>query len=179
MNLFVVWTESYGEALKISNLLSNQGGHVLDCSIIGKWSQVMVHFEDKTIEKSLSSLALTNTHKKAWLPGIKNEIVESYLSLSTQKVGEFLLTIEADFIGDVFELLQVLNLEQYPLVDLRLLRFSEPRCLLILTGAQSESDKLLVLIENLKAQGKNKFKSEMIMPVSNPIRELFHHSPQS
>lgn len=176
MNVFVLWTESYGEALASANHLALGGGHILDCSMIGKWSQVLVHFEDVNSEKKISELKLGAEHKKAWFPDIKNNIVESFLSLSTQKVNEFLLSVETPFIGDIFELLQSVNLEQFPIVDLRLLRFNEPKSLLLLTGALSDSDRLLVLIENLKAQGKNNLRCELISLVAPAIKDLFHYS---
>lgn len=175
MNLFVLWTESYGEALKVANQLATNGGHVLDCSIIGKWSQVMVHFEKLDSEKYLSNLQLNPNHKKAWIPGLKSQIIESYLSLSSNNVADFLLSIETSFVGDVFELLQNLNLEHFPIVDFRLLRFNEPKTLLLLTGSEADSDQLQVILENIKAQGKNGFHFEMTKSVVPAIKELFHH----
>jgi hypothetical protein len=176
MNLFVLWTESYGEALKTANQLAEQGGHILDCSIIGKWSQVLVHFGDVKAEKIVSELRITSQHKKTWLPEIKKQTVESYLSLSTQKIEEFLITVETPFIGDIFELLQAVNTDQYPIVDLRLLRFNEPKSLMLLTGAAKEADQLLVIIENFKARGKTNLQVEIIKSVAPPIKELFHYS---
>lgn len=176
MNLFVVWTDSYGEALKTANELAEKGGHVLDCSIIGKWSQVLVHFDKVDIEKTLAQMTFRSEHKRAWLPGIKNQIVESYLSLSTNSVNDFLLSVETPFIGDVFELLQAVNLERFPIVDLRLLRFNEPKSLLLLTGASTDADQLLVLIENLKAQGKTGLRCELIKSVTPAIKDLFQYS---
>lgn len=175
MNLFVLWTESYGEALKVANQLAIHGGHILDCSVIGKWSQVMIHFEKLESEKHFSSLQLNPGHKKAWIPGLKAQIIESYLSLSSNKVVDFLFSIETPFVGDVFELLQNLNLEIYPIVDFRLLRFSEPKTLLLLTGSDKDSDQLQVILENIKAQGKNGFHFEMTKSVVPAVKELFHH----
>lgn len=176
MNLFVLWTASYGEALKVANQLASQGAHVLDCSVIGKWSQVLVHFESSNGEKKIAELNLKPGHKKSWLPGLKKQIVESYLSLSSNKVADFILSIETSFIGDVFEFLQTTDLEQYPIVDLRLLRFSEPKVLLLLTGADHLSDQLQVILENKKAQGKIGFEFEVIKSITPAIKELFHHS---
>lgn len=175
MNLFVMWTDSFGQALKVSNQMAEAGGHVLDCSIIGKWSQVMVNFEDIPMDRSLVNINAQGNQKKAWIPGIKNQIVESYLSLSTNRVLEFILSIETEFIGDVFEFLQALKLDQFPIVDLRLLRFNEPKVLLLLTGSMQNSDELLVILENLKSQGKINFKFELISPVGDSIKELFNH----
>lgn len=184
MNLFVFWTESFGDALKVANQLASTGGHLLDCSIIGKWSQVMVHFENLTSEVDLSKITSRSAYKKAWLPNIKNQIVESYLSLSTTKVSDFLLSVETPFIGDVFEFLQGIDLTLFPIVDLRLLRFNDPKSLLLLTGKQGDGDELMVIIENFKARGKIGFKSdemviEMIHPVLTPIKDLFHYSENS
>lgn len=176
MNLFVLWTESYGEALKASNQLAMAGGHILDCSIIGKWSQVLVHFEGTGGEKHIEALSIKPGHKKAWLPGLKQQIVESYLSLSTNKVADFLLSIESAFIGDIFEILQITDLELYPIVDLRLLRFSEPKVLLLLTGADRNSDQLQVILENKKAQGKIIFDFDLIKSVIPAVKDLFHYS---
>ncbi len=176
MNLFVMWTESFGEALKTSNQLVFEGAHILDCSIIGRWSQVLAHFDKAPAEQSVTRLASIGGQKKAWIPNLKDSIVESYLSLSTSPVLDFILTIETAFIGDVFEFLQVLNLEKFPIVDLRLLRFMDPKSLLLLTGNKNNADELLVIIENLKSQGKIKFQFELILNVSLPIKELFHHS---
>lgn len=175
MNLFVLWTESYGEALKSANTLTSNGGHLLDCSIIGKWSQVLVHFPQAPIESSLFQLPLKGAHKKTWLPGLKSQIIESYLSLSTQSVIDFLLTIETAFIGDIFDFLQHIDLDQYPIVDLRLLRFNEPKSLLLLSGKASAADALLVTLENLKSQGKVNFQFEMVRPVVDPIKNLFSY----
>lgn len=176
MNLFVLWTESYGEALRVANQLASNGGHILDCSIIGKWSQVMVHFEKSGAEKIISELSLRPGYKKTWIPSLKTQIVESYLSLSSNTVADFLLSIEASFVGDIFELLQGLNLELYPIVDFRLLRFSEPKVLLLLTGAHKDSDQLQVILENRLARGRNGFRLEMTPSVVPAIKELFHHS---
>jgi hypothetical protein len=176
MNLFVLWTESYGEALKVSNQLAAVGGHLLDCSVIGKWSQVLVHFENTDGEKHIADLKLKPGHKKTWLPGLKQHIVESYLSLSSNKVIDFILSIETSFIGDVFDFLQTIDLEQYPIVDLRLLRFSEPKVLLLLTGQESHCDQLQVILENKKAQGKIVFGFEIVKPIIPAVKELFHHS---
>jgi len=175
MNLFVLWTESYGEALKAANHLASNGGHILDCSVIGKWSQVLVHFEKLEDEKHLSELQLNPGHKKAWIPGLKTKVIESYLSLSSNTVSDFLLTVETMFVGDVFDLLQSLNLELYPIVDFRLLRFNEPKTLLLLTGLEKNSDQLLKILENIKAEGKSGFHFEMTKSVVLAIKELFHH----
>jgi hypothetical protein len=175
MNLFVLWTESYGEALKVSNQLAAVGGHLLDCSVIGRWSQVLVHFENANGEKHISALKLKPGHKKAWLPSLKQSIVESYLSLSSNKVADFILSIETSFIGDIFEFLQTVDLNQYPIVDLRLLRFSQPKVLLLLTGPESHSDQLQVILENKKAQGKISFDFEVVKMIVPQVKELFHH----
>ncbi len=171
-----MWSESFGEALKTANHLVSEGAHILDCSIIGRWSQVLAHFDTALSDQSVAKLTSGTIQKKVWIPNIKNSIVESYLSLSTSPVLDFILTIETSFIGDIFEFLQVLNLESFPIVDLRLLRFMEPKSLLLLTGHQSSVDELLVIIENLKSQGKIKFQFELVSHVSQPIKELFHHS---
>ncbi len=176
MNLFVLWTESFGESLKVSNLLASGGGHLLDCSVIGRWSQVLVHFDQPPADKALLSPKLSAPHKKTWLPEIKDQIVESYLSLCTHKVSDFLLSIETSFIGDVFKFLQIINLEQFPIVDLRLLRFNEPKVLLLLTGSGQDSDQLLIIMENLKALGEINFQFELVMPVQTAIKDLFHYS---
>lgn len=176
MNLFVLWTESYGEALSAANKLALSKGHILDCSIIGKWSQVLVHFDEKPASDPSNNLNLSSKHHKAWIPGLKNQITESYLSLSINMVSDFLLSVETNFVGDVFEFLQVLNLDQFPIVDFRLLRFSEPKVLLLLTGASNDADKLLVSIENLKSQGKFNFNFELVNPVAKPIKGLFNYS---
>ena len=176
MNLLVLWTESYGEALSAANKLALAKGHILDCSIIGKWSQVLVHFDEKPSNDPADSLNLNSKHHKTWIPGLKNQITESYLSLSTNKVSDFLLSIETSFVGDVFEFLQVLNLNQFPIVDFRLLRFNDPKVLLLLTGTSADADKLLVSIENLKSQGKFNFKFELVNPVAKPIKDLFNYS---
>ncbi len=175
INLFVLWTESYGEALNVANQLAAGGGHLLDCSVIGKWSQVLVHFENGG-EKLVADLKIKPGHKKTWLPGLKKQVVESYLSLSSNKVADFMLSVETSFIGDVFEFLQTIDLEQYPIVDLRLLRYSEPKVLLLLTGADAHSDQLQVILENRKAQGKIGFEFEVIRSITPGIKELFHHS---
>lgn len=178
MNLFVLWAESYGEALKSANTLASHGGHLLDCSIIGKWSQVLVHFPEVPSDTSFLQVPLKGLHKKTWLPGLKSQIVESYLSLSTQSVGDFLLTIETTFIGDIFDFLQHVDLSQYPIVDLRLLRFNEPKSLLLLSGSSNGADALLVILENLKSQGKVSFQFEMVRPVAEPIKDLFSYSTE-
>lgn len=176
MNVFVLWTESYGEALKVSNQLATEGGHILDCSLIGKWAQVMVHFESSAGGTAIAALKLKPGYKKAWLPELKQEVVESYLSLSTNKVQNFLFSIEASFIGDVFEFLQTVDLNLFPIVDLRLLRFSEPKVVLLMTGAEGNFDQLQVILENKKAHGKINFDFEMIKSVVPAVKELFHHS---
>ena len=176
MNLFVLWTESFGDALKTSNQLVAEGAHILDCSIIGRWSQVLAQFDKLPAPQSVSKLPCAATQKRAWLPDLKDSIVESYLSLSSSPILDFILTIETTFIGDIFEFLQVLNLESFSIVDLRLLRFTEPKALLLLTGYSNNADELLVIIENLKSQGKIKFQFEFISPVAPAIKELFHHS---
>ena len=178
MNLFVLWTESYGEALMSANTLASYGGHILDCSIIGKWSQVLVHFHQIPSDTRFLQLPPKGLHKKIWLPSLKSQIVESYLSLSTQSVTDFLLTIETTFIGDIFDFLQHVDLDQYPIVDLRLLRFSEPKSLLLLSGKADSADGLLVILENLKSQGKINFQIEMVRPVAEPIKDLFSYSTE-
>ena len=175
MNLFVLWTESYGEALNAANQLALEGGQILDCSIIGKWSQVLVHFQTIPQDSIFSTLSLTARYKKTWLPNIKDQIVDSYLSLSTTPVQDFILTIETSFIGDIFDFLQVVNLERFRIVDLRLLRFNEPKSLLLLTGAEVDADQILVVIENLKAQGKINFQFELVKSLHNQVKKLFSY----
>ena len=104
--------------------------------------------------------------------------MESYLSLSANSVSDFILSVETQFIGDIFEFLQLIDLKKFPIVDLRLLRFNEPKSLLLLTGKSVDSDQLLVIIENLKAQGRVSFHFELINEIATPIKELFHHTSE-
>lgn len=173
--LFVMWIDSYGQALKLANSVSHEGGEILDCSVIGKWSQIMIDSENvKNIEAMLIDIPSEYNYQKKLLKNVDPRVIDAYLSLAGDKIQDFLLVIEHDFIGEVFEISQKMLAEDFRIVDLRLLRFQEPKSLLLVTGENQKIEMAQLIFQNFVAQNGLNMKMNIIENVNTKVKNLFH-----
>lgn len=173
--LFVLWTESYGLSLKLANSFAHAGGEILDCSVIGRWSQLLINTEKvSNIESHLLEIPTDVEIQKKVVKNIQPQVINSFLSLSTQKIEDFVLVIEHSFLGDVLDLANKLSLENLKIVDFRLLRHENPRCVLMITGSTQDLDKCQLVTQNYMAQTGLSFKVHFFKDVSIKIKDLFH-----
>jgi hypothetical protein len=173
--LLVLWVESYGLALKLANSFVLNGGELLDCSVIGKWSQLIVKTENvKSVDVILLEIPTAVACQKKHLKNVDAKVIEAYLSLANEKVQDFILTIENEFVGDAFEIAQKMINENINIVDFRLLRFQEPKTILILTGAQDQLDKSQLIMQNFLAQKNVNMSINVINNLSSQVKNLFN-----
>lgn len=172
--LLVLWCESYGQGLNLANSLANSGGEILDCSVIGKWTQLIINSERiNNIDGILLDISQTSNFQKKLIKDINPEVINSFLSLSNQKIMDFVLTIEHDFLGDIFELANKLTNEKLQIVDFRLLRHENPRVILMITGSFADLDKAQLITQNYIAQAGLNLKVNCFSDVSSKVRDLF------
>lgn len=174
-DIVVVWTASYGKLLELSNRATHENAVLLDCSLIGKWSQAILDLSSCTdVSSILKNLENDKQIKWEFFKNIESEILESYLSLANHKVEDFLLVAELDFLGDAFAIAEKFFQDGLRIVDLRLLRFSEPKVLLLLTGSESKKETTAIAVENILAQKKKNMEINIISPVNSQVKNLFH-----
>lgn len=172
--LLVLWTESYGLSLKLANSFAHADGEVLDCSVIGRWSQLLINTEKvSNIQSLLLEVPSDLEVQKKVIKNIHPEVINSFLSLSTQKIEDFVLTIEHNFLGDMLDLANKLAAESIKIVDFRLLRHENPRCVLLLTGSELDLDKSQLITQNYMAQTGLNFKVHVVKDVNIKIKDLF------
>lgn len=173
--LVVAWIESYGLALKIANLFVNKGGELLDCSIIGTWSQVLVRTDNiNDVESIFLEIPEKIPFKKKILKDLDPIIIEAYLSLSGEKIKDFIFIVESEFVGDSLEFSQKMIKEELAIVDFRLLRFQIPKTITVFTGSQSQLDKTQLISQNYLAQMESKMSMTVIKEINSDIKNLFH-----
>lgn len=173
--LFILWIESYGLALKLANSFVLNGGELLDCSVIGKWSQLIVKTENiKNVDAILLEVPADVECRKKHLKNVDAKVIEAYLSLANEKAQDFILTIENEFVGDTFEIAQKMINEKINIVDFRLLRFQEPKTILILTGQQDQLDKSLLIMQNFLAQKNINMSLNVTNNLSSQVKNLFN-----
>lgn len=172
--LFVLWCESYGLALNLANNFANVGGEILDCSVIGKWSQLLINSEKiDNLDAILLDLPQDSLVLKKQIKNIHPEVINSFLSLSNQKILDFVFTIEHDFLGDALELANKLTTEKLQIVDFRLLRHENPRVILMLTGLSQDLDRAQLVTQNYMAQTGLNLKVNFFSDVNSKVKDLF------
>lgn len=174
-DIVVVWATSYGKLLELSNWAANENAVLLDCSLLGKWSQAILDLSScKDVGFILKNLENNKQIKWQFFKSLEKEIIDSYLSLASNKVEDFLLVVELDFLGDAFSIAENFFQDGLKIVDLRLLRFFEPKVLLLLTGNENKKEKISIAIENILSQKKKNMEINIVSPVSSQIKNLFH-----
>lgn len=172
MNLYGAWLKSYGQALNLSNLAARMNGHILDCSPMGKWNQVIVHFENKEdFNKWSPSLSTEELDFK--IPDLKRELIESYLNLSSNAISDFALVIEAKWLGSILKFLNQVNINEIKIVDFRLLRYLEPKIIVMLTGEYKYKSNILSALENYHALNSEKFTWTLLDSPHPKIRDFY------
>lgn len=172
--LFVLWCESYGLALNLANNFANVGGEILDCSVIGKWSQLIINSEKiDNLDAVLLDLPQDSAVLKKQIKNVNPEVINSFLSLSNQKILDFVFTIEHDFLGDSLELANKLTAEKLQIVDFRLLRHENPRVILMVTGQTQDLDRAQLVTQNYMAQTGLNLKVNFFTEVSVKVKDLF------
>lgn len=173
--LVVVWIESYGLALKIANLFADKGGELLDCSIIGAWSQVLVRTDNIIdVENIFLEIPEKIPFKKKILKDLDPIIIDAYLSLSGEKIKDFIFVVESEFLGDGLEFSQKMIKEELAIVDFRLLRFQTPKTITVFTGNKNQLDKALLISQNYLAQMESKMSMTVVKEINSHIKNLFH-----
>lgn len=178
-NFVVVWIDSYGAALAIANELSHKGLQLLECAMIGQWGQVILRDESASfnLEDILQKYSKNQKVLSKVIKNIDANVENAYLSLASVPVGDFLLSLELEFLGDALELAQRFSKEGLKIVDLRLLRFQVPKCILLLTGSTLDKEKLVLAVQNIQSQNSFKMNLNWIENISKPIKNLFSFEP--
>lgn len=172
--LLILWCESYGLALNLANSFANSGGEILDCSVIGKYSQLIINSEKiNNTEGILLDNPQSSNIQKIIIKSVHPEVINSFLSLSNQKILDFVLTIEHDFLGDVFDLANKLANEQLTIVDFRLLRHENPKVILMITGGIESLDKAQLITQNFIAQTGLSLKVNCFTEIHSKVKDLF------
>lgn len=186
MNIIIAWFKNYSSALKYANTFADLGFPILDCAVIGKYSQLIVEtstlpveLSNSTFLENLEKCKSQSTHFK-FLKNLKKETVSSYLSLSSKPIEDFIYTIESEFLGDILEIANNLLIQNFSIVDLRLIRIYEPKVILMITGKSIHKDKAEIIFENIKSnlisgnsENKNSIQIEYLENINSQIRELF------
>jgi hypothetical protein len=175
LNLIVVQTRDIGPGFQIANRAASLDCEILELSILGKGALLILSTGDQDPESIRSKIgdreALVSAHRE-----LPSEIFDAYLSVHQAAVIESnLVIVEAGFLGHLFEVSQLFPLAN--IVELRMIRGSQPKAYLLLSGL---SEELIAKIHDqhlLTADLSRQVTLTPIGAVSESLTEYFQVKP--
>ncbi|HPI40078.1 MAG TPA: hypothetical protein PLJ21_04695 [Pseudobdellovibrionaceae bacterium] len=140
--------------------------NVLEISPLGGCGQVLVEFDLESYQEHIKSYKNFLVHHQ-FFNNFDSRIIEAYLSLKINPIQEGLLMIEAPFIGNSFEVAHLALEKNIDIVDLRLFRGENAKCILFLSA------KSLKTLKSFKEEVQKSFSCELLEQTSLSLKELF------